>query len=60
MTEVNNSSLGKRDGERSHNGFPLLPLSDPEAVVTLETVSALREELAVTTDAPSDWASNLR
>lgn len=28
----------------SRNGVPLLPMSDPQAVVTLETVNALRDE----------------
>ena len=29
----------------SRNGVPLLPVSDRQAVVTLETVNALRDEL---------------
>lgn len=29
----------------SRNGIPLLPVSDPHAVVTLETVNALRDQL---------------
>jgi hypothetical protein len=29
----------------SRNGIPLLPVSDPQAVVTLEMVNAFRDEL---------------
>lgn len=57
MTEAGNSSLPRRDTRRARNGVPLLPVSEPEAVVTLETVNALRDEL---TDAPSDRPPNLR
>lgn len=58
MTKGGKSSLRRRDAKRARNGLPLLPVSEPEAVVTLETVNALRDELAVT-PAPSDQASNL-
>jgi len=59
VTKGRNSSLRRHDGERARNGVPLLPVSKPEAVVTLETVNALRDELTVM-DAPSDRPSNLR
>ncbi len=59
MTEASNSSLRRRGAKRARNGVPLLPLSEPEAVVTQETVNSLRDELAVM-DVPSDRPSNLR
>jgi len=59
MTKGGNSTLRRRDTERAHNGIPLLPVSEPEALVTLETVNALRDELTVM-DAPSDRPSNFR
>ena len=59
MTKGRNSSLRRRDGERARNWVPLLPVSEPEAVVFLETVNALRDELTVL-DAPLDRPSNLR
>ena len=51
MTKGCDSSLRRHDGERARKGVPLLPVNEPEVVVTLETVNALRDELAVT-DAP--------
>lgn len=44
------SDLARRALRRPHtaasrNGIPLLPVSDPKAIVTLETVNALRDEL---------------
>ena len=34
----------KRQPATSRNGVPLLPISNPDAVVTLEIVNALRDE----------------
>ena len=48
MTNAGNSSTRRRSVRRVRNGVLLLPVSGPEAVVTLETVNALRDELAVT------------
>lgn len=53
MTKGRNSSLRRHDGERARNGVQLLPVSKPEAVVILETVNDLRDELMVT---PTDKA----
>lgn len=43
MTKADNSS----NVRRARNGVPLLPVSKPQAVITLETVKALRDELVV-------------
>lgn len=59
MTAEGNSSLRRRNAKRARNSIPLLLLSEPEAIVTLEKVNALRDELAVM-DEPSDRPSNLR
>lgn len=57
MTEASNSSLRRRGAKRVRNGVQLLLVSEPEAVVTLETVNDLRDELMVTptdkTDEPT-------
>jgi len=58
VTAEGNSSLRRRNAKRARNSIPLLPLSEPEAIVTLEKVNALRDELAVM-DEPSDRPSNL-
>ena len=56
MTGAGNPGLRGRDGAVVRNSVPLLPVSEPEAIVTLEMVNALRDELMVTrtnkTDAP--------
>lgn len=50
MTKAGNSSLRRRGAKRARNGVQLLPVSEPEAVVTLETVNDLRDELITPTD----------
>lgn len=53
MNKAGNSSLRRRGAKRARNGVPLLPVSEPEAIVTLEIVNDLRDELMV---APTDKA----
>ena len=45
VSDLARRSLRPRRTAKSRNGVPLLPISNPDAVVTLETVNALRDEL---------------
>lgn len=45
VSELARRALRRPRAPTSRNGIPLLPVSDPQAVVTLETVNALRDEL---------------
>ena len=45
VSELARRALRRPRAPASRNGIPLLPVSDPQAVVTLETVNALRDEL---------------
>ena len=45
VSELARRALRRPNAPALRNGIPLLPLSDPQAVVTLETVNALRDEL---------------
>lgn len=45
VSELARRALRRPCAPTSRNGIPLLPVSDPQAVVTLETVNALRDEL---------------
>jgi hypothetical protein len=44
VTELARRSLQRPASQSSRNGIPLLPLRKPDALVTLETVNALRDE----------------
>jgi hypothetical protein len=46
VSELARRALRPPRAAKSRNGIPLLPVSDPQAVVTLETVNALRDEVA--------------
>ena len=46
VSELARRALRSPRAAKSRNGIPLLPVSDPQAVVTLETVNALRDEVA--------------
>ncbi len=54
MTEAGNSSLRRRGAGRARNGVLLLPVSEPEAIITLEIVNDLRDELMVAPTAKAD------
>jgi len=45
VSELARRALRRPRAPASRNGIPLLPVNDPQAVVTLETVNALRDEL---------------
>lgn len=45
VSDLARRALRRPRAPSSRNGVPLLPVSDPQAVVTLETVNALRDEL---------------
>lgn len=45
VSELARRALRRPRAPASRNGIPLLPMSDPQTVVTLETVNALRDEL---------------
>lgn len=45
VSELARRALRRPQPLASRNGVPLLPPGDPTAVVTLETVNALRDEL---------------
>lgn len=45
VSDLARRALRRPRAPASRNGVPLLPVSDPQAVVTLETVNALRDEL---------------
>jgi len=45
VSELARRALRRPRAPASRNGVPLLPVSDPQAVVTLATVNALRDEL---------------
>jgi hypothetical protein len=45
VSELARRALRRPQARASRNGIPLLPVSAPGAVVTLETVNALRDEL---------------
>jgi hypothetical protein len=44
VSELARRALRRPAAPASRNGVPLLPMSDRQAVVTLETVNALRDE----------------
>lgn len=46
VSELVRSALRPPHAAKSRNGISLLPVSNPRAVVTLETVNALRDEVA--------------
>lgn len=45
VSDLARRALRRPRASTSRNGVPLLPMSDPQAVVTLEMVNALRDEL---------------
>ena len=45
VSDLARRALHRPKAPASRNGIPLLPVSDRQAVVTLETVNALRDEL---------------
>ncbi|OHT20084.1 CopG family transcriptional regulator [Edaphosphingomonas haloaromaticamans] len=45
VSDLARRSLRRPRASGSRNGVPLLPVSDPQAIVTLEQVNALRDEL---------------
>ena len=45
LTKIARRALRRPRASNSRNGIPLLPVSDPQAVVTLDMVNALRDEL---------------
>jgi len=45
VSELARRALRRPRASTSRNGVPLLPMSDPQAVVTLDAVNALRDEL---------------
>ena len=45
VSELARRALRRPGPPASRNGIKLLPVSDPQAVVTLETVNSLRDEL---------------
>jgi hypothetical protein len=45
VSDLARRALRHPHAPESRNGVPLLPVSDPKAVVTLETVNAMRDEL---------------
>lgn len=45
VSDLARRALHRPQAPTVRNGIPLLPLSDDKAVVTLETVNALRDEL---------------
>jgi hypothetical protein len=45
VSDLARQALRPRRVVKSRNGVPLLPITVPGAVVTLETVNALRDEL---------------
>lgn len=45
VSDLARRALHRPAAPASRNGIPLLPLSNPEAVVTLDVVNALRDEL---------------
>lgn len=44
VSDLARQSLCRPVAQRQRNGVPLLPVSNPKAVVTLEIVNALRDE----------------
>lgn len=44
VSELARQSLPRHDSRATRNGIPLLPVRNPNAVVTLEIVNALRDE----------------
>lgn len=44
VSELVRQSLARPSAAKMRNGVPLLPLSNPKAVVTLDVVNALRDE----------------
>lgn len=45
VSELARRALCRPGPPASRNGVPLLPVSDPQTIVTLETVNSLRDEL---------------
>ena len=45
VSELARRALRRPEAPGSRSGFPLLPVSNPRAVVTLETVNVMRDEL---------------
>ena len=45
VSELARRALRRPHAPASRNGIPLLPVSDPQTVVTLDMVNALRDEL---------------
>jgi hypothetical protein len=45
VSELARKSLRRPASSKERNGVPLLPVRRPDAVVTLEIVNALRDEL---------------
>jgi hypothetical protein len=45
VSELARRALRRPRAPESRNGVRLLPISDPQAVVTMETVNALRDEM---------------
>lgn len=45
VSDLARRALHRPRAPDSRNGIPLLPVSDPQAIVTLDTVNALRDEL---------------
>jgi hypothetical protein len=46
VSELTRRALRRSRAPVSRNGVPLLTVSNPQAVATLETVNALRDEVA--------------
>jgi hypothetical protein len=45
VSELARTALRPKTQPRERNGIPLLPVRNPDAIVTLEIVNALRDEL---------------
>ena len=45
VSDLARRALRRPHAPSSRNGIPLLPVSDEKAIVTLETVNTLRDEL---------------
>lgn len=58
MTKAGNSGLRRRGAGAVRKGVPLLPVNEPETIITLEIVNALRDELVVT-NAPPERSPHL-
>lgn len=45
VSELARRALRRPQAPAKRNGIPLLPMKDPQAIVTLDAVNALRDEL---------------